>query len=65
MVIETITVKGPERCAMHCMFKPGCYAINTMETDDANCELTSGFSDVMDLVDAPGSSLFVLGEYQG
>ena len=60
---ETITVKGPGRCTMRCVGKPGCYAVNTMETDDANCELTSGFDDVTDLIDAPGSRLFVLGMY--
>ena len=63
MVIETITVKGPGRCAMTCVSKPGCYAINTLKTNDGNCELTSGFDDVTDLIDDPGSRLFVLGTY--
>ena len=62
-VTETITAKGPGRRAMRCVGKPGCYAVNTIETNDANCELTSGFVDVTDLIDAPGSRLFILGMY--
>ena len=63
-MIETVTVERLAQCAVYCVNKPGCYAINTMETNDANCELTSGFSDVTELTDVDTSSVYAIGEYR-
>ena len=47
-VTKVMTSSSLVDCAVGCMGRDGCYAVNVKNKNKANCELTSGFSHMVD-----------------
>ena len=50
-------------CALHCMEREGCYAVNFKHRNKRNCELTSGLIEAHEMVDDATSDLYIMGEH--
>ena len=62
-VTKVMTSSSLVEFAASCLATGGCYAVNFKNENKSNCELTSGLSDVNEMVDGVTSDLFIMGEY--
>ena len=51
------------QCTTLSMETEGCYVVNFKPQNKGNCELTSGISEVQEMVDDVTSDLYIMSEY--